>query len=554
MSPNSCQPAPKRSNRAATHDLILRDGTVYDGSGSPSISGDVAIQGDRIVAVGDLPAARGRTEISVAGMAVAPGFINMMSLGNESLIADGRSQSNVRQGVTLEVMGEGKSMGPLNERMTRGMAANQGDIKYDVEWTTLDEYLRFLERRGISCNVASFIGATTPRVHVIGYEDRTPTREELRRMQELVRRAMKDGAVGVASSLVYPPACFAETDELIALAKVAAEYDGLYASHIRSEGVRLIEAVEEFLTIARMVGGRAEVYHLKAAGQENWEKLDLAIAMLDEARAEGMQITGNVYTYTASSTGLISSLPPWVQAGGFYGALRRLQNPDTRRRIAQEIRETCDGWENIYLQAGSPDRILLVGFKTEDLRPLTGKTLGEVARMRGTTPEETAVDLVVEDRSRISTVYFSQSKENLRRIISLPWVSFCSDSPSLAAEGLFLKSSVHPRAYGSFARLLSKFVREEKLISLTEAVRKLTGLPAGNLRIDRRGLLREGYFADVVVFDPGKIQDHATFEDPHRYATGMVHVFVNGVQVLRDGEHTDATPGRAVRGPGWKGR
>jgi N-acyl-D-amino-acid deacylase len=391
-------------------------------------------------------------------------------------------------------------------------------------------------------------------VYVIGRGDRDPAPDELRRMQQLVRAAMEDGAVGLASSLVYPPAFFAETDELIALAKVVAEYDGLYASHVRSEGAELIEAVEELLIVARTAGVRAEIYHLKAAGKENWHKLDAVIAVVDQARAQRLQITADVYSYPAGSTGLISSLPPWVQDGGFAAAIKRLKDPDTRRRIARQMRETRKGWENMYLQAGSPDRILLGGFRNEKLKPLTGKTLGAVARMRGKSPEETAMDLIVEDGSRISTVYFSQSEKNLRKKVVLPWVSFCSDSPSLAAEGLFLKSSVHPRAYGSFARLLGEFVREEKLMSLEEAIRKLTGLPAGNLRLPRRGLLKVGYFADVVVFDPEKIQDHATYEKPHQYATGMVHVLVNGVPVLRSGKHTGATPGRVVRGPGWKRR
>ncbi|KKL88400.1 hypothetical protein LCGC14_1925060, partial [marine sediment metagenome] len=407
---------------AATYDLILRHGTIYDGSGSAPVTGDVAIQGDRIAAVGDLASSRGRTEIDVAGMAVAPGFINMMCWANESLIADGRSQSNIRQGVTLEIMGEGNSMGPLNERMKQELVQRQGDIKYDVEWTTLDEYLRFLQRRGVSCNVASFIGAATPRVYVIGRDDRAPTSEELGKMQELVREAMKDGAVGMASALVYPPGCFAKSDELIALGKVVAEYDGLYATHLRSEGAELVEAAGELLSTARAAGVRAEIYHLKAAGKENWNKLDRVIEMVNQARAEGLDITADVYSYPAGSTGLISSLPPWVQDGGFQAALGRLQDPATRRRIAHQMRESREGWENMYLQAGSPDRILLVGFKNDKLKPLTGKTLGEVARMRGTSPEETAMDLIVEDGSRISTVYFSQSEKNLRKKIALPWV------------------------------------------------------------------------------------------------------------------------------------
>ncbi|MCP5118324.1 MAG: D-aminoacylase [bacterium] len=534
------------------YDVVLRGGTLYDGSGSPPVVGDLAIQGDVIAASGDIGPARGKTEIDVAGMAVAPGFINMMCWANESLIEDGRSQSDIRQGVTLEVMGEGNSMGPLNDRMRKSMKSGQGDIQYDVEWTTLDEYLEFLERRGVSPNVASFIGATTPRVHVIGYDDRPPTPEELAQMQALVREAMEDGALGVASSLVYPPAFFAKTDELTALAKVAAEYDGIYISHMRSEGSELVEATEELLTIAREAKIRAEIYHLKAAGKRNWGKLDQVIEMVEKARAEGLEITADVYTYPAGSTGLNSSMPPWVQDGGFAASIKRMKDPATRRKIAHEMRTSRDGWENMYLQAGGADGVLLVGFKNEKLKPLTGKRLSEVAKMRGKSPEETAMDLIIEDGSRISTVYFSQSEENLRKKVALPWVSFCSDSPSLAPEGIFLKSSTHPRAYGSFARVLGKFARDEKLISLTEAVRKLAALPAKNLRLDRRGTLIAGNFADVVVFDPEKIQDHATYEKPHQYATGMLHVFVNGEQVLKDGEHTGAKPGRVGRGPGWK--
>ncbi len=536
----------------AEYDVVLRGGTIYDGSGKAPFVGDVAIHGDVVAAIGDLSSARGKTEFRVAGLAVAPGFINMMCWGNESLIEDGRAQSDIRQGVTLEVMGEGESMGPLNERMKKELIQEQRDIKYAIEWSTLGEYLRFLERRGVSPNVASFLGAATPRVYVIGRDDRPPTAEELNRMQGVVRQAMEEGAVGVASALVYPPGCFAETDELIALAKAVAEHDGLYISHLRSEGSELVESVEELLAVARATRVRAEIYHLKTAGRENWPKLDRVIALVEEARSEGLRITADVYTYPASSTGLNSTMPPWVQDGGFEASVRRMKDPATRQRIAREMRESRTGWENMYLQAGSPDKILLVGFKNPSLKPLTGKTLADVAKMRRTSPEETVMDLIVEDGSSISTVYFSQSPENLRRKIALPWVSFCSDSPTLAPEGVFLKSSVHPRAYGSFARLLSKYVREEELITLQEAIRKLAALPAENLKLDRRGRLLEKYFADVVVFDPAKIQDHATYEKPHQYATGMIHVFVNGVQVLKDGNHTGAKPGRFVRGPGWK--
>jgi N-acyl-D-amino-acid deacylase len=540
--------------RPTMYDVVLRGGTIYDGSGSPPVVADLAIRGDEIAALGQLQDARGRAEIDVQGLAVAPGFVNMMSWANQSLIQDGRSQSNIRQGVTLEVMGEGSSMGPLTDAMKEQVRRRQSDIKYDVEWTTLGEYLEFLVRRGISPNVASFIGAATPRIYVMGYEDRDPKPEELRRMQELVREAMEEGALGLASSLIYPPGSFAKTEELIALAEVAAEHDGLYASHVRGEGGHLLRAVDELLTVAREARIRAEIYHLKASGKSNWPLFDEVIAKVEQARSDGLEITADIYTYPASSTGLNAIMPPWVQEGGFEASLERMKNPELRERIAREMLQESDEWENAYLTAGSPDNILLVGFKNPELKSLTGKTLGEVASMRGTSPELTAMDLIVEDGSRIGTVYFNQSEDNVRKAIKLPWVSFCSDSASLAPEGVFLKSSVHPRAYGSFARLLAKYVRDEKLVPLEEAIRKLTSLPATNLRIERRGLLEEGYFADVVVFDPGAIQDHATFEEPHQYSTGVAHVFVNGVQVLKDREHTGATPGRVVRGPGWRGR
>ena len=536
-----------------SYEVILRGGTIYDGGGGQPYVGDVGLRGDLIAALGDLGPASAAIEIDVAGLAVAPGFVNMMCWSNESLIEDGRSQSDIRQGVTLEILGEGESMGPLNDAMKEVMVELQGDIRYDVEWTTLGEYLEFLERRGVTPNVASFIGTANPRDYVIGQEDRAPTAEELDRMRGLVREAMEEGALGVASALIYPPGSFAETDELIALAEVAAEYDGLYASHLRSEGGQMLEAIEELLTIARQAKIRAEIYHLKSSGEANWPLFDEAVAMVERARAEGLEITADIYTYPASATGLNASIPPWVQEGGFEASVERMKDPELRRRIAREMLEESDEWENSYLAVGSPERILLVGFKSEELKPLTGKTLAEVAQMRGTDPRETAMDLIVEDGSRVGTVYFSQSEEIVRRAIALPWVSFNSDEASMAPEGVFLESSAHPRAYGSFARLLGRYVRDEKLIPLEEAIRKLAALPAENLRIDRRGRLEQGFFADVVVFDPETVQDHATFVDPHQYATGMVHVFVNGEQVLKDGEHTGATPGRVVRGPGWKG-
>jgi N-acyl-D-amino-acid deacylase len=536
----------------AAFDLIIRNGTVYDGSGEKPFTGDIAIRGDKIVAIGNLAGARAKVEIDAAGLAVAPGFINMLSWATESLIEDGRSQSDLRQGVTLEVMGEGDSMGPLSVKMKHALRDAQGDIRFRVAWTTLGQYLEFLVRRGVSCNVASFMGATTARIHEIGYADRTPTPKELERMKNLVRQAMEEGAMGLSSALIYTPAFYAKTDELIALAKVAAEYDGMYISHLRSEGNDFLGALDEFLRIARAANIRAEIYHLKAAGSANWAKLDGVIAKIEEARQSGLSITADMYPYTAGSTGLDAVMPPWVQEGGYEAWAGRLKDPAVRERLRHEMVTPSDKWENFYLAAGSPENILLAGFRNPKLKPLTSKTLGEVARMRGASPVDTAMDLVIEDGSRVGTIFFLMSEENVRKEMALPWVSFDSDAGSIAPEGVFLKSNPHPRAYGTFARVLGKYVREEKVISLAEAVRRLTSLPAGNLKLDRRGWLKTGYFADVVVFDPATIQDHATYEKPHQYATGVIHVLVNGVPVIRNGEHTGAKPGQVVRGPGWK--
>jgi len=529
----------------------LRGGTIYDGSGATPYVGDVALNGDTIAALGDLGNAKGGTEIDVAGLAVAPGFVNMLSWSVESLIEDGRSQSEIRQGVTLEVMGEGSSMGPLNDDMKAEMVRRQGDIRYDIEWTTLGEYLDYLEQRGVATNVASYIGAETPRQYVIGHEDREPTPAELEQMRALVRQAMEEGAMGIASSLMYPPGLFAKTDELIALSEVAAEYDGVYASHMRDEGPHMLQAIDELITIAREAGIRAEIYHLKSSGKSNWPLFDDAIAMIEHARAEGLDITADVYTYPAGSTGLNASVPPWVQEGGFEASVERMRDPAIRKKLAAEMLEKSDDWENMFLAAGGPENILLVNFKSAELKPLTGKTVAEVADLWGKSPQDTIMDLIVQDNSRVGTVYFTQSEDIVRKAVALPWVSFNSDASSQAPEGVFLESNPHPRAYGSFARVLGKYARDEKILPLEEAVRKLAALPAQVLKIDRRGELKESFFADVVVFDPDTIQDHATFAEPHQYATGMVHVFVNGEQVLKDGEHTGATPGRVVRGPGW---
>ncbi len=535
------------------YEVIVRNGLVYDGSGNKPIKADVAIRADTIAAIGRLSKYSAKTEIDADGMAVSPGFINMLSWATESLIEDGRSQSDIRQGVTLEVFGEGWSPGPLDEKMKQEEMERQVDIKYNIEWTTLGEYLDYLVEHGVSCNIASFVGATTVRIHEIGYEDRPPTPDELERMKMLVREAMEEGALGVGSSLIYAPAFYAKTDELIELCKVASEYGGMYISHMRSESNRLLTALDELLTIAREANISAEIYHLKAAGKGNWEKLDALIDKVEHARSQGLRITADIYTYPAGATGLNAVMPPWVQEGGHKEWLKRLKDQEVREQVVREMRTPTDAWENLLLLAGSPENVLLVGFKSDSLKVFIGKTLAQVAEVLSKTPEETAIQLVIEDNSRVEAVYFIMSEDNIKKKMALPWVSFDSDEASLAPEGVFLKRNPHPRAYGTFARLLGKYVREEGVILLEEAIRRLTSFPAENLSIKRRGWLKPGYFADVVIFDPKTIRDHATFEQPHQYATGVKHVFVNGVQVLKDGEHTGAKPGRVVRGPGWTG-
>jgi N-acyl-D-amino-acid deacylase len=534
------------------HDLVVRNATIYDGLGGQPFVGDLAVDGDRIVGVGALGKASGRKEVDGKGLALAPGFVNMLSWATDTLLVDGRAQSDIRQGVTLEVMGEGNSMGPLNAAMKKEMSEEQGDLKFDVSWTTLGEYLDHLAARGIAPNVASFVGATTVRVHELGYADRPPTPEELERMRGLVRAAMEEGALGVGSSLIYAPAFYAKTPELVELAKATAPYGGMYISHMRSEGNRFLEAIDELLEIARSAKVRAEIYHLKAAGRDNWGKLDAAIQKVEAARAAGLAVTADMYTYTAGATGLDAAMPPWVQEGGLEAWTGRLKDPTLRARVEREMGEPANGWENLYRAAG-PDGVLLAAFKNPALKPLTGKTLAEVAKMRGKSPAQTAMDLVVEDGSRVGTIYFLMSEDNVRREVALPWVSFGSDEGAPSNEGAFLKSNNHPRAYGNVARLLGKYVREEKAVPLAEAIRKLTSLPAENLKLDHRGRLAPGYYADLVLFDPATIADHATYDKPHQYATGVRHVFVNGIQVLKDGEPTGAAAGRVVRGPGWVG-
>ena len=542
------QPSPSTSE--GNFDVIIRNGTVYDGTGADPRQADVAIRGDRIAGVGDFKSAKANTVIDAKGLAVAPGFINMLSWSTESLIQDGRSQSEIRQGVTTEIMGEGESMGPVNDRIREHILREQADIKYDIKWSTLAEYLQYLEKRGVSCNVASFIGATTIREYVIGFEDKQPTPEQLDEMRELVRKEMEAGALGIGTSLIYPPAFYAKTEELIELCKVAAKYQGKYISHMRSEGNQLFEALDELLRIAREANIPAEVYHIKAAGKKNWPKEDELLGRIERAQKEGLKIRADMYTYTAAGTGLDACLPPWTEDGGYPALFKRLRDPVTREKIKAEVQVDSDKWENLYLAAGSPDKILLVGFKSEKLKPLTGKTLAEVAKMRGKDPIDTAMDLIAEDESRISTVYYLMSEENVKKELRKPWISFDSDEASQAPESPFTKSNPHPRAYGNFARVLGKYARDEKVLSMTDAIHRLSGLPATNLGLDHRGFLKEGMFADVVVFDPATITDHATFEKPHQCATGVKHVFVNGVQVIKNGEHTGAKPGRALWGPG----
>jgi N-acyl-D-amino-acid deacylase len=538
------------SSEPADFDVIIRNGAVYDGTGAEPKQVDVAIRGDRIAGIGDFKTAKATTIVDAKGLAVAPGFINMLSWSTVSLIEDGRSQSEIRQGVTTEIMGEGESMGPVNDRVRDHMIRQQSDIKFDIKWNTLAEYLQYLEKRGVSCNVASFIGATTIREYVIGFEDKQPTPEQLDQMRELVRKEMEAGALGIGTSLIYPPAFYARTEELIELCKVAAKYQGKYISHMRSEGNRLLEAVDELIRISREAGIPAELYHIKAAGKQNWSKIDDLLARIEAAQKEGLKITADMYTYTAAGTGLDACLPPWTQDGGYPALFQRLRDPAMRKKIAAEVGKDSDEWENLYIGVGSPDRILLFGFKSDKLKPLTGKSLAEVARMRGKDPITTIMDLILEDQSRIGSIYFLMSEDNVKKELAKPWISFGSDEASQAPEGVFLKSNPHPRAYGNFARVLGKYVRDEKVIPMKEAIRRLSGLPATNLGLDHRGFLKEGMFADVVVFDPATIADRATFEKPSQYAVGMKHVFVNGVEVLKDGEHTGAKPGRALWGPG----
>ena len=533
-------------------DVLIENGTIYDGTGNSPFKGSVAIKGEKIIYIGSPKSFQATTRIDATNQAVAPGFINMLSWGVETLIEDGKSQSDIRQGVTLEVFGEGMSWGPLNEEMKVDLFKKQGDIQYEIQWNTLGEYLQFLENKGVSTNVASFIGATTLRINAVGYEDREPNPKELKLMTDLVHQGMKEGALGIGSSLIYAPAFYSSTKELIEICKVAAQYDGMYISHMRSEGNKILESVDELMTIAKEAEIRSEIYHLKQSGKKNWGKLDAVIQKIDSARTAGLYITTDMYNYTAGATGLDASMPPWVQEGGLDKWIERLKKPSIKKRVIKEMQKDTDEWENLMRAAESAEKLILVGFKNDSLKYLTGKTLDEVSKIRGKSPEETAIDLVIQDGSRVGTVYFLMSEENVKRQIKLPYMSFGSDAGSMATEGVFLKSSTHPRAFGNFARLLGKYVRDEKVISLEEAIYKLSGFPASNLKIKNRGTLKINNYADVVVFDPKSIQDFATFENPMQYATGINHVFVNGSHVLKNGDHTGVLAGKFVKGPGYQ--
>jgi N-acyl-D-amino-acid deacylase len=540
------------SAAAAVHDVVIRNGMIYDGSGGMPFAGDVVIDADRISYVGPHRALRAKTVIDAKGEAVAPGFVNMLAHPEHSLFADGRALSDLSQGVTLEVMGE-MSMGPLNDEMRKRMTERQGDIKFPVTWTTLGEYLQTLEQRGIGPNVASFVGAPTVRSVVLGERDVQPTPGQLEQMQGLVHQAMEDGALGVTTMLIYAPATYAKTPELVALAQEAARCGGIYTAHMRSEGDRIEAAVQETIDIAKASGAPAEIYHLKMAGKDNWGKLDSVVAMIEGARASGTRISANMYTYTAGATGLEAAMPPWVQDGGLEAWISHLRDPATRAKVVLEMRQAHPAnWENLYSAAGA-DGMLLLAFKNPALKPLTGKTLAAVAKMRGVSPEDAAIDLVIEDGSRVGVAYFLMSEANVRRQVALPWVSFGSDEQGDAPEGVFLLSAAHPRAYGNFSRVFAEYVRHDKVISVAEAVRKLSALPMENLSIADRGHLQAGMYADVVVFDPQTVQDHATYERPHQLSTGVSYVLVNGRLALADGKATGAATGRVVRGRAWTG-
>ena len=533
------------------YDIIIRNGLIYDGNGGEPFKGDIGIKADTIAFIGDLSKTSAKNEVDAKGNAVAPGFINMMGHSEESLIQDGRGQSDIRQGVTTEIFCE-FSMGPLNPKMKVQQKEGQGDIKYNVEWNTLGEYMNFLEKKGISPNIASFVGTGAVRMFVIGEDNVAPTPAQLDSMKLLIRQAMEEGALGVTNALIYPVDFFAKTDELIALSKEASKYGGTYTSHMRSEGNKLLEAVNEIITISKEANIPVEIHHLKAAGKSNWNKMDSVIRLVEKARSEGLDVAADMYTYLAGATGMTSAFPPTLQDGGFGKLRERLMDPKIRKEMAKAMNTDAKEWENLYYGAGGAEHVLLLAFKQDSLKKFTGKTLAEVAKIRGTIPEETAMDLIVQDSTRVGVAYFLMTEDNVKKQVSLPWVSFGSDEASYTPEGVFLKSNAHPRAYGNFARVIGKYTRDEKTMTLQQAIQKLANLPSKHLKLQKRGELKVGYYADIVVFDPAKVKDNATFEKPHQYSEGMIDVFVNGGQVLKDGEHTGAKPGKFVKGPGYK--
>ena len=522
--------------RPVEYEYIIRNGIIYDGTGSAPFVGDIGIQGDTIVSIGNLKSFKSRHEIDATGLAVAPGFINMLSWAADNLIQDGHAVSDIKQGVTLEVFGEGYSPGPV---------VRSKRLATDTLWTTLGGYFTYLEHKGFAPNVASFVGATSVRIHEMGFSNRSPSEEELKRMKALVQQAMQEGAMGLGSSLIYPPAAYASTEELIELAKVASGFGGMYITHMRSEGDFILPAINETIRISREANIPAEIYHLKINLSRNWSKLDTVLAKIDSARNAGVPLTANMYPYTASGTGLTSRLPTWVQEGGAVMMRKRMQDRAVRNRVLYEMEK------GIPSRNSEPENVLLTGFRLDELnKTYKGKTLAEAARIYGKNSDETAIDLIIKDKSRIEALYFQQSEEIVRRILQLPYVSFGSDGGAFNLEtGQY--PADHPRAFGTFARVLGKYVRDEKILTLQEAIRKLTSLPAANLKIEKRGKLQKGFFADIVAFHPDSIADLATYEDPHQYAVGMLYVFVNGVPVLHNGMHTNALPGRIIRGPGY---
>ncbi|MDB5279847.1 MAG: aminoacylase [Ferruginibacter sp.] len=532
------------------YDTIIRNAMIYDGNGGAPYKGDIAVNADTIAAMGDLSKSKASEERDAKGMAVAPGFSNMMGHSEESLFQDSRALSDVKQGVTMEVFGE-SSFAPLNATMKRQAQEGQGDVKYTVSWNTLGEYMNTLEKKGIAVNISSFVGTGTVRQNIIGEGNVAPTAQQLDSMKMLVRQAMEEGALGVTNALIYPPDFFAKTDELIALSKEAAKYGGTYSSHMRSEGNRLVEAVNEIITIGKEANIPVHIYHLKAAGKNNWNKMDSVIKMVNDARANGLQISADMYTYLAGATGLTSSFPPTLQDGGFGKLWERLHDVAIRKQMAAAMNTNAAGWENLYYGCGGADHVLLLSFKQDSLKKYTGKTLAEVAKLQGKSPEATAMDLIISDSTRVGVAYFLMTEDNVKKQVALPWVSFGSDEGSYAPEGVFLKSQPHPRAYGNFARVLGHYSRDEKVLTLQQAIYQLAKLPIETLKIKKRGELKVGNYADIIIFDPAKVNDLATYDKPQQFATGMIDVLVNGKLILKDGDPTNATPGQFVKGPGY---